>query len=144
MKANLNSLNEVMQKPDVEKILEDLSNLPEFQMPKNRRQRRLLKQQGYLTDAAEVYSPPGVTATASKMGLKAAWALDLTHADPENGKPGDFSDERKQAKARGKLDKDKPLMLVVCVRCAKTSAPSRTGTMPRWIQTMSTASSRPR
>ena len=76
-----------MQKPDVKTILEDLSNLPGFQMPENRRQRRSLKQQGYLTDAAEVYSPPRVTAAARKMGLNAAWALDLTQVDPDDGKP---------------------------------------------------------
>ena len=72
MQANLHSLNEVMQKPDVKKILEDLSNLPAFQMPKSRRHRRPLKQQGHLTDAGEVYSPPRVAAAASNMGFKAA------------------------------------------------------------------------
>ena len=35
MKARLDNMNKVMQKPDVKKILEDLSKLPEFQMPRN-------------------------------------------------------------------------------------------------------------
>ncbi len=117
--ARLNSLNELLQKPDVKKILEDLEKLPEFKLPKNRRQRRSM--QGYGKDVAEIYSPPRVTKIASDMGLRPAWALDLTQVDPADGLPWDFSSKVKRRRARELLEADKPLMLIACPMCGHFS-----------------------
>ena len=54
------------------------------------------------------------------MGLKPAWALDLTTVDDE-GKPWDFSLADQRRKAMRKLKEDKPLMLVACPMCAPFS-----------------------
>ena len=54
------------------------------------------------------------------MGLKLAWALDLTTAD-EEGKPWGFSRADPRRKALRMLIEDKPLMLVACPMCGPLS-----------------------
>ena len=56
------------------------------------------------------------------MGLKPAWALDLTTLDPEDGEPWDFDNKDKRHKALRMLDEDKPLLLVVSPMCGPFSA----------------------
>ena len=75
-------------------------------------------------DIAEVYSPPRVTETAAKMGLKPGWALDLTQVDEEDGQRWDFSVEAKRKKAKEKIKNDKPFMLIVCPMCGPFSSAS--------------------
>ena len=38
-------------------------------------------------DVSEIFSPPRVTAMATRMGLKPGFALVLTVVDPDDGKP---------------------------------------------------------
>ena len=116
----LNGFNELLHKPDVKAMLDELEKQPGFQLPKNRRQRRSIAQ-SYGKDIAEVYSLPRVTKIASDMGLRPAWALDLTQTDPEDGLPWDFSSEAKRRRARQLLEKDKPLMLIACPMCGPFS-----------------------
>ena len=106
-KAELRSL---FRTSTVKRILEDLSRRKEFQMPKSGA-RELLLADEWKTECGEIYSPPRVTQLISEIGLRPAWALDLTTLDPEDGKPWDFSMTDKRAKAIKMLDRDKPLML---------------------------------
>ena len=55
------------------------------------------------------------------MGLRAAWSLDLTTVDPEDGMPWDFSLEAKQKRPVELLERDKPLLLVACPMCGPFS-----------------------
>ena len=58
--------------------------------------------------------PPRVTQVVNAMGLRAAWSLDLTTADPEDGLPWDFNLEVKRKRAIALPERDKPLLLVAC------------------------------
>ena len=53
---------------------------------------------------AEVFSPPRVTSTASKIGLRAGFALDLTQVEGETGKPWDFNDPEMRNRALKLVD----------------------------------------
>ena len=117
----LSTLNAVMNKPDVKKIIRELEELPELKLP-NHRQRRTLKQNGYGSDVAELYSPPRVTKIASDMRLDPAFALDLTTIDPDDGMPWDFTVKAKRDKAKKKVEEEKPLMTIVCPMCGPFSA----------------------
>ena len=83
----------------MEQILRDIEAMPGMKLPKNRRQRRTLLQNGYKSDVAEAYSPPRVTAIASSMKLRPAFAIDLTVIDEVDDKPFDF---RSQTSRRGR------------------------------------------
>ena len=48
----------------------------------------------------EVYSPPRVNISATKIGLVPGMSLDLTEVDPVDGKPWDFTDTIKRTRAR--------------------------------------------
>ena len=91
-------------------------------MLKNRRQRRAPKQQGCITDVAGEHSTPRVTTAASKMNLQAAWAVDLTQVDPEDGKPWDFDLADKRERARALLREEKPAVLIGSPCCAAWSS----------------------
>ena len=106
----LEQLNALLKASEVCRIIKELNKSPEFQMPKNRRLRKMLTQHGWMTDCGEVYSPPRVAKIATQMGLKPAWALDLTTLDPEDGEPWDFENQVKRQKAKKMLDQDKPLL----------------------------------
>ena len=110
--AFLEQLNALLKTSEVGRILMELNKSPEFKMPKNRRLRKRLTQDGGMTDCSEVCSPPRVTKIATQMNLKPAWALDLTTLDPEDGEPWDFENQVKRQKAKKMLDQDKPLLLV--------------------------------
>ena len=69
----------------------------------------------------EIYSPPRVTVWADKMRLAPGLAFDLTQSDPEDGKPWDFNDPRKAAKARRWIEMNKPLLLIGSPMCAAFS-----------------------
>ena len=57
--------------------LEELDELPEFQMPKGPKGRQGLLREEYNTECAEIYSPPRVTQVVIEIGLRVAWSLDL-------------------------------------------------------------------
>ncbi len=92
-------------------------------MKPNHRQRRseAQREKKYKTAVAEVYSPPRITKVAREMGMSAAWALDLTEVDPEDGLPWDLSKPEKRRKAMSLVDTDKPLMLIGCPMCGALS-----------------------
>ena len=69
----------------------------------------------------EVYSPPRVTTWASRMKLTPGLAFDLTGLDPEDGRPWDFNDPNKAAKARRWIEDNKPLLLIGSPMCAAFS-----------------------
>merc|ERR1739836_104715 len=71
-------------------------------------------------EVAEVYSVPRVTTVASKMGLKAGWALDLCTLD-EMGRPWDFTQVDMRNKATRKVLEDTPLILVGSPPCTDWS-----------------------
>ena len=106
----------------VRKIIEELNEKQKFQMPRNRKDRKNLLQETWITECGEVYSPPRVTQIVSELGLRPAWSLDLTTIDAEDGKPWDFSDPAKRKKASELIKRDKPLLLVVCPMCGAFSS----------------------
>ena len=55
------------------------------------------------------------------MGLKAAWAMDLTTLD-ESGNPWDFSKAEQRKRALKRLRKDRPLMPIACPMCGPFSS----------------------
>ena len=114
-------LQSLFRTSTVKRILEDLSQRKEFQLPKSGT-RELLLADEWKTECGEIYSPPRVTQLISEIGLRPAWSLDLTTSDPEDGKPWDFSFPDKRAKAIKMLDRDKPLMLIACPMCGPFSA----------------------
>ena len=65
----------------VPQIVEELDKLPEFQMPKHKGRKGLLREE-HGTECAEIYSLPRVTEVVCEMGHRAAWSLDLTTVDP--------------------------------------------------------------
>ena len=83
-------------------------------MPKNRARRDLLLADEWKTECGEVYSPPRITEVICEMGMRPAWALDLTVMDSDDGEPWDFTVAEKRAKAIKLLDRDRPLMLMAC------------------------------
>ena len=54
----LEQLNALLKTSEVGRIVKELNKSPEFQMPKNRRLRKRLTQDGWMTDCGEVCSPP--------------------------------------------------------------------------------------
>ena len=68
---------------------------------------------------------------AATMGLRAGWSLDLTTVDPDDGRPWDFSDPEKRAKARKMLERDGPVLLVVCPMCSAFSVLQELFNYPR-------------
>ena len=103
-------------------MIEELGQSPELQMPKAKGVRKRVIEDGWKTDCGDVYSPPRITKVAARMGLKPAWALDLTTRDVDDGKPWDFSNKEKRKKAAMLLEQDKPLLLVVSPMCGPFNA----------------------
>ena len=77
---------------------------------------------GWQSECAEVYSPPRITKIASDMGLRPAWALDLTTNDPEDDMPWDFTMESKRKRAMELLNQDQPVLLLVHPTCGAFSS----------------------
>ena len=113
-------LQQLLASSEVKRILGELDKLADLKMPAGRSKQAPLAASQYASDCAEVYSPPRITAVAGRMGLKLAWALDLTTVDDE-GKPWDFSRADQRKKAMKKLKDDTPLMLVACPMCGPFS-----------------------
>ena len=67
-------------------------------------------------EVAEIYSPPRVTETAKKMGLRAGWALDITTSDVD-GRAWDFNQLEMRNRTVRKLVRDKPILLVGSPMC---------------------------
>ena len=74
-------------------------------------------------DVAEIYSPPRVTKAVellSQLNICPALAIDLTTED-EMGQPWDFSRQHMKDKARSKLRRQKPDLLVGSPMCTMYS-----------------------
>ena len=74
---------------------------------------------------SEVYSPPRVTAELKRQRHKhlvAGLALDVTMVDPDDGMPWDFNLPSKRAKARRKIEVQKPFQLIGSPMCTAFSA----------------------
>ena len=114
-------LNVAIASVSAKKIFEDLSSRKEFQMQNIKRKNEGLLKHAFGLDCGEVYSPPRITKMASEMGLRPAWALDLTVTDSEDCMPWDFDLPAKRKRAVELLDKDKPAMLIACPMCGPFS-----------------------
>ena len=89
--AMIEDLQAVMESSTIKRVIKDLDKLPEFKMKIKKRQQLPTLANGWRTECAEVYSPPRITKIASDMGLRPAWALDLTTVDPADGQTWDFT-----------------------------------------------------
>ena len=102
------SLNSIVRKePILGKVVADLDRLPEFNMPKTKTRKPLLKEL-WNTECGEIYSKPRVTTIIAEMGQRPAWALDLTAEDPLDDQPWEFNVKEKRQSAKQLLDTDKP------------------------------------
>ena len=98
-------LRSLLSSTRVKQILEELDELPEFQMREPKGRRGLVRRE-HNTECAEIYSPPRVTQVVIEIGLRAAWFLDLTTVDPVSGQPWDFSFQVKRKRAVEMLVRD--------------------------------------
>ena len=121
--AMMEELQAIMESSTVKRVIKDLDKLPEFKMKiKKRRQQLPTLATGWRTECAEVYSPPRITKIASDMGLRPAWALDLTTVDPDDGQHWDFTRACMRQKALELLERDQPLLVLVSPMCGAFSA----------------------
>ena len=67
-----------------------------------------------------MYSPLGIAAMATEMGLKGGWGLDLTNRDSD-GKNWDSSKPNMRRQATEKISKDKPRVTAGSPACTDWS-----------------------
>ena len=63
-------LQSLMASSEVKRILEELEEEADLKLPVDRRRQMPMATSQWSSDCAEIYSPPRITATASRMGLK--------------------------------------------------------------------------
>ena len=68
-------------------------------------------------DLCELFSPPRVTAAATRMGLQGGWSLDREPVDPVTRSAWDLGDSRAQARIWKMLRRDKPLVIGLSPPC---------------------------
>ena len=117
----INKVQEVQNKGIMREIIEKFEKAANSKMPRARDVRRALVHERSGMDVAEMYSPPRITKMAEQLGMESGWALDLTETDPDDGLAWDFNDERKCAKAKRLLTRDKPTMLIMSPMCGPFS-----------------------
>ena len=115
----LKLLSALRQHTEVKRIMKDLDET--FKGPGTTTRAKSMNANGK-HDIAEVYSPPRMTEMARQMNLRPGWALDLTEIDEDDGLPWDLSTEQKRRKAKEKVDRDKPFMLILCPMCGPFSS----------------------
>ena len=71
-------------------------------------------------DIAEAYSPPRMTAVASRLGYAEGFAMDLTTQDTD-GKKWDLACKEMQTRALKRLEEEAPWLLVVSPPCTMFS-----------------------
>ena len=76
-----------MSTATVKNIFKDMGTWEEFKRKIKNKGQVLIVCNGWKTDCAEIYCP------AEIMGLRPAWALELTTIDPEDGILWDFTKE---------------------------------------------------
>ena len=76
---------------------------------------------GRRPDISEIYSPPRLTAVASRHGLQPGWSLDLTTRD-QRGEAWDFSKTSRRQDARELLERSRPGVLIGSPMCTAFSA----------------------
>ncbi len=112
-------LNSLRQHTEVKRIIQEID--ANLKSPVNDKPAAALNNDGKV-DVAEVYSPPRIAEVAKHMNLRPGWSLDLTEVDPDDNEPWDLSNKDKQDKAKGKVNGDKPFMLILCPMCGSFSA----------------------
>ena len=105
----LKQLSEVKKLGSIQEILKQIDK--GYVAPVNRRQRRTAERKMRGMDVAEAYSPPRITEMAGRMGMNPGFAIDLTQ-DDDDGEPWDLSKKHKQDKAKKKVEKEEPYMLI--------------------------------
>ena len=98
----------------VRRILEELNEIPKFQMPQKLKERKNFLAEAWNTECGEVYSSPRVTQVVSELGLRPAWSLDFNTVDPDDRMPWDFTVAAKRRKVTELISRDKPLLLIAC------------------------------
>ena len=72
-------------------------------------------------DVSEIYSRPRIAAEAPQYGLGQGFSLDIRTTDEETGEPWDFSRACCRAKAREKVEQERPYMLIGSPPCSPFS-----------------------
>lgn len=71
-------------------------------------------------DVAEAYSPERVVTMARRMGMTTGSSMDITTCDTD-GRPWDFSQAEMRRRARARLVKEDPVVLICSVMCTNFS-----------------------
>ena len=82
-------LRQLLASAEVRRLLKDFEEGADLELPADINRQKPHAASQWSSDCAEVYSPNRITAAASRMGLKPAWAPDLITFD-ETGSPWDF------------------------------------------------------
>ena len=80
-----------------------------------------LEREGIGSTVMEIYSPPRVNGMAERLGIIPGLSLDITGCDPDDGKPWDFNDPKKRAKAMDMVLGKRALLVVGSPRCKSFS-----------------------
>ena len=115
--APLANLNMARESYIVKKIMRDLDKNNKSRYRDSENMQTYSANQVSSMDVGEVYPPPRISKMAENLGMKAGWSFDLTCVDEEDGEVWDFSNESKKKKARERLDRDKPFLLVASPMC---------------------------
>ena len=86
-----------------------------------REMHRELAREGIDNLVMEVFSPPRVNGMAERLGIMPGLSLDLTGCDQDDGKPWDFNDRDKRAKAMDMVLGKKALLVIGSPMCKSFS-----------------------
>ena len=106
-------------KRDWKEIIDVVESLGGCSKRYGRKKRQQLK-----AIVSEIYSPPRVTAAIKllpELRLIPGFAFDVTTMD-EEGRPWDFDDPRQRARARERILREKPMLLIGSPMCTAFSA----------------------
>ena len=81
------------------------------------RMNEVLDREGVRSAVLGIYSPERVNGIASKAGILKGWSLDLTTADPLDGKPWDFTVKAKRDRAMDMVLRKEALLVIGSPMC---------------------------
>ena len=82
-----------------------------------REMNKALEREGISGSVLEIFSPTRVNGMAGRLGIVPGMSLDLTTVDPDDGRPWDFNNPAKRAKAMDMVIGKKALLLIGSPMC---------------------------
>ena len=109
---------------DIKDAAEERLMRPEASTPENGAQ--AISADMNAVDVTEIYSPPRIAPIAARRGLVAGSSMDLTVTNPASGKPWDFSKADMRRRAKLKIKKEEPYVLITSPMCTAYSEAGHT------------------